>query len=102
MKNIHYILAIFALFLSCNEKPTDKPNDISCQEKYSPDMLCRETRDSCVFYVYLSEGTCEDYCASHGGKCLGAAWNMAYSVCEVEEITTCDDVAEDQICICTR
>ena len=72
----------------------------SCESRYSPDLICEEGVRSCQFYVILDGGTCADYCASRGGRCLGAA-SDANNGCEVQESRPCDDFASDQICECS-
>jgi hypothetical protein len=108
MKAVTTLIACMALSLCVvceqdEDPPTQPTASERCAGKYSPNQVCAADDSSCTFYVVLDNSSCAAYCAAHGGQCLGAAWNQSGADhCVVEETTTCDDDASDQICTCTQ
>lgn len=78
---------------------------VSCDEAYgdAPGYeLCSETEHSCVFNVLLEQSSCTALCESYGATCVGAQNNSAGDCASAEAEAPCDEMANDQICTCTK
>ncbi|HEU5058131.1 MAG TPA: hypothetical protein VFU21_16480 [Kofleriaceae bacterium] len=103
---------------SCLQAPPDAPpvppgedsggQAVSCEEAFgaAPDfVLCSSTETSCTFYTRLLDGvefTCSDACTEFDSACLDglADDDSADDKCVVDQDEDCQQLHEDQICVC--
>ncbi|MCA9655670.1 MAG: hypothetical protein H6712_00245 [Myxococcales bacterium] len=65
--------------------------------------LCEETGTTCKLNVTLSQTSCTDLCGMYGAMMCQTAFTNDASDCasEVMEVS-CDEVADDNICVCVK
>lgn len=76
----------------------------SCEDQFgdAPSYtLCDESPSTCSFDV-VTDGTCDDLCASYGETCVGAVDSDSGTACDDQGTTTCSSSHSSQICECTR
>lgn len=91
---------------SSGEPPTtDTEVPATCDELFSSAPgyeLCEETDHSCVFNAILDQSTCTALCTSFESTCVGAINNESPDCASMATEAPCDEMANDQICVCAK
>ncbi len=63
--------------------------------------LCEFSADSCSFNAITGGGSCNDICGANGSACVTAFNNSAGDCASMKAESTCEETANDQICVCS-
>lgn len=84
---------------SCESRPAQ-----SCVELFDTNLVCHQSAQHCAFLAgdaaWPGEN-CNSYCEVRGEICQ-EAYSTHYSSCETNIASSCDLLADDNVCKCTR
>ncbi len=78
---------------------------LGCDEQFGTVegyQLCEETPDTCSFNAVLNQTSCNDLCPMFGSICITSFNNTAGDCASMDIEAPCEEVANDQICVCSR
>jgi hypothetical protein len=84
---------------ACESRPAQ-----SCTELFDTNLICHQSAQHCAFLAGDAASTgenCNSFCEFRGEICQ-EAYSTHYSSCETNPASSCDLLAKDDVCKCTR